>query len=140
MSQECLISGCRRKFSMENCKKESAHIVAKRNTSKTPLKPRLRISIFQLSPGNRLLRIEQSGIASSTKVSPNLKQRESVKLKGSVKKGKHEPRDHHQTRHSPNSLVLFATDSLELIQPSTNTQTHINALYSGFKMVFLSNE
>ena len=30
------------------------------------------------------------------------KQRESVKLKGSVKKGKKEPRDHHQTQHSPN--------------------------------------
>ena len=40
---------------------------------KTPLKPRLRISIFQLSPGNRLLRIEQSGVASSTKVPPNLR-------------------------------------------------------------------
>ena len=54
---------------------------------KTPLKPRLRISIFQLSPGNRLLSIEQSGVASSTKVPRNLKKRESVKLKGSVKKG-----------------------------------------------------
>ena len=48
------------------------------------------------------------------KVPPNLKQRESVKLKGSVKKGKQEPRNHHQTQHSPNSLALFATDSLEL--------------------------
>ena len=47
MSQECLMSGCQRKFSMENCKKESAHKVAKRNATKTPLKPRLRISIFQ---------------------------------------------------------------------------------------------
>ena len=71
---------------MENCKRQSAHKVAKRNATKTPLKPRLRISIFQLSPGNRLLRIEQSGVASSTKVPPNLKQRESVKLKGSVRK------------------------------------------------------
>ena len=114
MSQECLMSGCQRKFSMENCKKEKTHKVAKRNTTKTPLKPRLRISVFQLSPGNRLPRIEQSSVASSTKVFPNLKQRESVKLKGSVKKGKQEPRDHHQTRHSPNSLALFATDSLEL--------------------------
>ena len=43
MSQECLMSGCQRKFSMENCKKESAHKVAKRNTTKTPIKPRLRI-------------------------------------------------------------------------------------------------
>ena len=67
MSQECLMSGCLRKFSMENCKKESAHKVAKRNATKTPLKPRLRISIFQLSPGNRQLRIEQSGVASSNK-------------------------------------------------------------------------
>ena len=93
MPHECLMSGCQRKFSMENCKKESAHKVAKRNPTKTPLNPRLRISIFQLTPGNRLLRVEQSGVASSTKVPPNLKQRESVKLKGSVKKGKQEPRD-----------------------------------------------
>ena len=48
------------------------------------------------------------------KGAPNLKQRESVKLKGGVKKGKQEPRDHHQTQLSPNSLALFATDSLEL--------------------------
>ena len=88
MSQECLMSGCQRKLPLENCKKESAHKVAKRNARKTPLKPRLRISIFQLSPANRLLRIEQSGVASSTKVPLNLKQRESVKLKESVKIGK----------------------------------------------------
>ena len=115
---------------MENCKKESAHKVAKRNTTKTPLKPRLRISKFHLSPGNRLPRIEQSGVASSTKVPPNLKQRESVKLKGSVKKGKQEIRDHHQTQHSPNSHALFATDSLELklaYIAINDTQTHINA-------------
>ena len=31
------------------CWMESAHKVAKRNATKTPLKPRLRISIFQLS-------------------------------------------------------------------------------------------
>ena len=126
MSQECLMSSCQRKFSMENCKKESAHKVAKRNATKTTLKPRLRISIFQLSPGNRLLRIEQSSVASSTKVPPNLKQRESVKLKGSVKKGKQEPRDHNQTQHSPNSLALFATDSLELKLAYTaeHTNTH----------------
>ena len=121
MSQECLMSGCQRKFSMENCKKESAHKVAKRNATKTPLKPR-----FQLSPGNRLLRIEQSGVASSTKVPPNLKQRESVKLKGSVKKGKQEARDHHQTQHSPNSFALFATDSLELKLAYTAINEHTN--------------
>ena len=86
-------SGCQRKFSMENCKKESAHKEAKRNATKTPYKPRLRTSIFRLSPGNRLLRIEQSGVASSTKVPPNLKQRESVKLKGSIMNGKQESRD-----------------------------------------------
>ena len=105
-----------KKFSMENCKKESPHKVGKRNAAKTPLKPRL-----------RLLRIEQSGVASSTKVPPNLKQRESVKLKGRVKKGKQEPRDHHQTRHSPNSLALFATDSLELKLAYTAINEHTNA-------------
>ena len=133
MSQECLMSGCQRKFSMENCKKESAHKVAKRNATKTPLKPHLRISIFQMSPGNRLLRIEQSGVVSSTKVAPNLKQRESVKLKGSVKKGNQEPREHYKTRHSPISLALFATDSLELKLDYTaineHTDTHKRLLF-----------
>ena len=120
------VSGCQRKFFMENCKKESAHTVAKRNATKTPLKPRLRISIFQLSPGGRLLWSEQSGVASSTKVPPNLKQSESMKLKGSVKKGMQEPSDHHQTRHSPNSLALFATDSLELKLAYTAINEHTN--------------
>ena len=69
---------------------------------------------------------DQSGIASSTKVPPNLKQRESVKLKGSVKKGKQEPKDHHQTRHSPNSLALFATDSLEQKLAYTAINEHTN--------------
>ena len=46
MFQECLMS----KFSMENFGKESTLNVAKRSTTKTPLKPRRRISIFQLSP------------------------------------------------------------------------------------------
>ena len=64
------------------------------------------------------------GVASSTKVPPNLKQRESAKLKGSVKKGKQEPRDHHQTQHNPNSLALFATDSLELKLANTAINKH----------------
>ena len=115
----------------------------KKRYKDTPLKPRLRISISQLSPGNRLLRIEQSGVASSTKVSPNLKQRESVKLKGSVKKGKQEPRDHRQTQHSPNSLALFPTHSLELKLAYTAIDEHTNThkcLIFSIKMVFLSNE
>ena len=81
---------------------------------KTTIKPRLRSSKFQLSPGNRLLRIEQSGVASLIKELHNLNQTESVKLKGSIKKGKQESKEHHQTRKSPNSHALFATDSLEL--------------------------
>ena len=98
----------------------------KRYKETLSLKPRLRISIFQLSPGNRVLRIKQSGVALSTKVPPNLKQRESVKLKGSVKKGKQEPRDHHQTQHSPNSLALIATDSLEQKLAYTDIGEHTN--------------
>ena len=145
MSQECLMSGCQRKFSMENCKKESIHKVAKKkNATKTPLKPHLWISIFQLSPGNRLLRIEQSGVASSTKVPPNLKKREPVKLKGSVKKGKQEPKNHHQSQQSEFTCSIcnrqFRAKIGLYVQPSTNTQTHINASYSGIKMVFLINE
>ena len=93
---------------------------------KDPLKPRLRTSLFQLSPGNRLLMIAQSGVASSTKVPPNLKKRESVKLNGSVKKGKQEPKNHHQSQHSPNSHALFATDSLELKLAYTAINEHTN--------------
>ena len=63
------------------------------------------------------------------KVPPNLKQRESVKLKGSVKKGKQEPRDHHQTQHSPNSLALLAIDSLELKLAHTAINDYTKTLY-----------
>ena len=119
---------------MNNSRKGSAHKVAKRKATKTHLKPHFRISIFQLSPGNRLLRIEQSGVALLTTEVPNLKQRESVKLKGSVKKGKQEPRDHHQTWHSPNSHALLATDSLEFKLAYTaiieHTNTHIHLIFS----------
>ena len=55
-----------------------------------------------------------------------LKLREPVKLKGSKKKGKQEPRDHHQTQHSQNSPALFATDSLELKLAYTAINEHTN--------------
>ena len=124
MFQVCLMSGYQRKLSMENCRKKGAHKVAKRNATKIHLKPPFRISIFQLSSGNRLHRIDQSGVASSTKEPRNLNQRESEKLKEGVKSGKQEPRIHHQTRHSPNSHAVFATDSLELKLAYTAINKH----------------
>ena len=69
-------------------------------------------------------RIEQSYVASSTKEPDNLNQRKSVKLKESVKKGKQEPMIHYQTRHSPISRALFATDSLELKLAYTAINEH----------------
>ena len=131
MLQECLMSGCQRKFSMENCRKESAHKVAKRNATKIPLKPRLTISIIQQSPGNRLHRIEQSGVASSTKEPHNLNQSESVKLKESVKNGKQEPRIHHQTRHIPNQCSICSRQFKAKIGLHSHQRTHnrINLAY-----------
>ena len=58
--------------------------------------------------------------------SMTLNQRESVKLKGSVKKGMQEPRDHHRPRHSPNPDALFATDSSELKLAYTAINEHTN--------------
>ena len=49
-----------------------------------------------------------------------------MKLQGRVKKGKQEPRDHHQTRHSPNSL--FATDRLFYTAINERTILHENLL------------
>ena len=51
---------------------------------------------------------------------------EEKKLKGSVKKGKQEPKNHHQSQHSPNSHALFATDSLELKLAYTAINEHTN--------------
>ena len=49
-----------------------------------------------------------------------------MKWQGRVKKGKQEPRDHHQTRHSPNSL--FATDRLCYTAINERTILHENLL------------
>ena len=114
MLQECRMSDYQRKFSMENFRKKSALKAAKRNATKTLLKPRLSTSIFLLSLGNRLNIIEQSGVALSIKEQLNMKQRESVTLKENTKRAKREPTDQHQSHFSPSSLAVFATDSLEL--------------------------
>ena len=57
----------------------------KNNMSPNPSRGRHNLAklVFVLAEGPDI-RIEQSGVASSTEVPPNLKQRESVKLKGSV--------------------------------------------------------
>ena len=60
MLQGYLMSDCQSKFSIENFRKESALKVAKKHAIKTSLKPRLRISIFQLNPRNRPHKIEKS--------------------------------------------------------------------------------
>ena len=116
---------CQRKFSMKSCRTESVHKVAKTNATKTPLKPRLRISIFQLSPGNRLHRTEQSGGASSTKESHKLNERQSVKLKESVKKGKPES-DWAQSEFTCSICNRQLTDSKELKLASTAINEHTN--------------
>ena len=46
----------------------------------------------------------------------------------SVKKGKQETKNHHQSQHSPNSHALFATDSLELKLAYTSINEHTNTL------------
>ena len=48
-----------------------------------------------------------SGVVYSKKEPHNLNQRESVKLPENVKNGKQEPRIHHQTRQSPNSMLYM---------------------------------
>ena len=78
---------------MENFSKENALKVTKQNATNTPLKPCWRIAIFQLSPGNRLHRIEQSGVASSEMEQLSVKQRESARLKESAKNAKQEPNE-----------------------------------------------
>ena len=59
------------------------------------LKPPLKISTYHQSPGNRLHRIKQSGVAS-----PKREQIcESANPKESTESAKPEPKDHHQCRH-----------------------------------------
>ena len=58
------------------------------------------------------------------KVSPNLKQRESLKLKESVKKGKQEPRDHHQTRQSEFTCSICNRQFRAKIGLYSNQRTH----------------
>ena len=64
MLPECLMNVCQRKYSMENYKLENAPMVVRRSDTRTPSKPPLKTSTYQLSRGNRLHRIEQSGEAS----------------------------------------------------------------------------
>ena len=126
MSQECLKSGCQRKFSMENCKKESAHKVAKRNATKTPLKPRLRISIFQLSPGNMLLRVEPKWRCLINKGASQFEAKRICEAERRRKERKARAKGPSSDSAQSESLALLGTDSLELKLAYTaiNKHTH----------------
>ena len=66
------------------------------------------------SRGNKLLRTEQSGEASSEEVLVNMRQKESAKPSRNVHSVKPELRHHQQNCLALTSDVLSATDSLEL--------------------------
>ena len=85
MLQECLMSEHQTRFSMENFRNGTALNVANRNATKTPLKPRTKISIFQLGTG------------CTVNEQLSMQQREYVRLKGSANNANQEPRDHHQS-------------------------------------------
>ena len=63
----------------------------KRNRYKDNLKDSLKVTIFILSPGNRLHRIKENGLALSGKHQLSIKKAESAKLKESAKNAKPEP-------------------------------------------------
>ena len=52
MLAECLMNVCQRKSSMENYKSENAPMVVRRSDTRTPSKPPLKTSIYQMSHGN----------------------------------------------------------------------------------------
>ena len=66
-SQERVMRDYRRKKSLVNFRMESTCKKAKRNVTKSPLKPRRGISIIQLSPWSRLHRMECCGFGSTEK-------------------------------------------------------------------------
>ena len=123
MSHECLMSGCQKKVLYGELQEGKRSQGGQKKRYKDTLKASLKD--FNI-PTESWEQAAQDRTKWRSKVPPNLKQRESVKLKRSVKKGKQEPRDHHQTRHSPNSLALFATDILELKLAFTAINEHTN--------------
>ena len=82
--------------------------------TKTPSKPPSRISTYQQSHGNKLHRTEQSGEASSEEVPVNMRQKESAKPSRTMHSAKPELGHHQQSCLALTSVVLSATDSLEL--------------------------
>ena len=93
---------------------------------KDTLKTSLKTSTYQLSHGNRLHKIVQSGEASQKGELVNTKQKESAKPSRNVHSGKQELRHHQQNFLPQTSLVLSATGSLELRLVSSAILEHTN--------------
>ena len=66
-SQERVMRDYQRKKSLVNFRMERARKEAKKNVTKSPLKPHRRISIIQLSPWSRLHRMKLCGFGSTEK-------------------------------------------------------------------------
>ena len=131
MSQECLMSGCQRKFSMENCKKGKRSQGGQKKRYKDTLKASLKDCNIPTESWEQAAQDRTKWRCLINKGASQLEAKRICEAERKCKKGKQEPRDHHQTRHSPNSLALFATDSLEIklaytaINEHTNTHTRL---------------
>ena len=101
-------------------------MVVRRSDTRTPSKLPLKTSTYQLSHGNRLHKIVQSGEASLKGKLVNTKQKESAKPSRNVHSGKPELRHHQQSFLPQASLVLSATGSLELRLASSSILEHTN--------------
>ena len=117
-------------------------MVVRRSDTRTPSKPPLKTSTYQLSHGNRLHKIVQSGEASYKGELVSTKQKKSAKQSRNVHSGKPELRHHQQNFLPQTSLVLSATGSLELrlVSSAILEHTNNNTLHSWLALVIVSND
>ena len=96
---------------------------------KDTLKVSLKDSTYHLSPGNRVNRIRQRGVASSEREQMTTKQRESTKLNENATCAKPEPRNYLQSSFSELICSICNRQFRAKTwpnQPPENTPTHIN--------------
>ena len=127
MLPECLMNVCQRKSFMESYKSGNAPMVVRRSDTRAPSKPPLKTLTYQQSRGNKLHmqdRAKWRGLI--RRGAGKTKQKESAKPSKNVRSGKPELRHHQQSFLPQTSLVLSATDSLELSLVPSAILEHTN--------------
>ena len=143
MSQGCLMSGCQRKFSMENCKKKKRSQGGQKKRYKDTLKASLKDFNIPIDSWEQAAQDRTKWRCLINKGASQFEEKRICDAERKRKERKARAKEPSSVSAQSEFICSICNRQFRAkigLYSHQRTHTHINAKYSGIKMVFLSNE